>query len=419
MDLVIENLSTLKILAIGQNEQILSNVQKLEEFKERLDLLQERQIKAADVAPAPVNLIDNALEKTPPVENKSLKANNTMEKCSIALSNLTKVVESNEETSRKKFMEINVEMEQLEESLSSFEGKLDRHFMRKNTDLQNRVANNSAPSVDTNTTVCACNISSLQNEIINLKDSINSQSLFINILQSSSASLQTEVDEIKLVNNAYKLSMMKDTKDDVTKMPPTAESPADGSLSREDSIHADIVASVMEMVNERMANFEEELKAVRDLRDEVALLRRELHSAELRNGTALTGLCVWPYKPGASGCYHVHTEERLGWAAARSKCQNMQGDLAAPPDFETFKKFLMGQRLSRSYSFWVGSNNHELGSQWLWLDGRTVGKEVWATGQPNQLRSETCMEVRPDLRFFGADEACRVPNYFICQQRGT
>ena len=43
--------------------------------------------------------------------------------------------------------------------------------------------------------------------------------------------------------------------------------------------------------------------------------------------------------------------------------------------------------VSRSYSFWVSANDQNSEGQWRWVDGRKVPQGVWASGQPNKLRS--------------------------------
>ena len=81
--------------------------------------------------------------------------------------------------------------------------------------------------------------------------------------------------------------------------------------------------------------------------------------------------------------------------------------------------FFSSSPVSRSYSYWVGANDHEQEGDWVWMDGRSVPSNIWGPGQPNEMKLANCMEIRPGFKFVAVDEDCRVPKYFVCQQRGT
>ncbi|XP_047502514.1 C-type lectin domain family 4 member M-like [Penaeus chinensis] len=142
------------------------------------------------------------------------------------------------------------------------------------------------------------------------------------------------------------------------------------------------------------------------------------------NGTvsvSMNKLCVWPYKRGGDGCFHVHTDTRLSWADARERCREMQGDLAAPRRYGLFRQFMIEQRLGRAYTYWLGASDAEEEGTWRWVDGRPVdmGSGMWASNQPNEGRAANCLAVKPAYRFVASDEECHAGRYFICQQEGT
>ncbi|XP_027234740.2 C-type lectin domain family 4 member M isoform X1 [Penaeus vannamei] len=142
------------------------------------------------------------------------------------------------------------------------------------------------------------------------------------------------------------------------------------------------------------------------------------------NGTvsvSMNNLCVWPYKRGGGGCFHVHTDSRLSWSDARDRCRQMQGDLAAPKRYGLFRQFMIEQRLGRAYTYWLGASDAEEEGAWRWVDGRPVdmGSGVWASNQPNEGRAANCLAVKPAYRFVASDEECHAGRYFICQQEGT
>ncbi|XP_071520150.1 uncharacterized protein [Panulirus ornatus] len=127
------------------------------------------------------------------------------------------------------------------------------------------------------------------------------------------------------------------------------------------------------------------------------------------------GICVWPYKRGGGGCFYVHTDDRLNWQAAREHCRTLQGDLASPLRYSLFKLFILKQRLSRAYTYWLGASDAGLGGEWMWTDGRIVSPDVWETSQPDP-RSAKCMALKPVYKFVASAEACRESRFFICQQ---
>lgn len=220
---------------------------------------------------------------------------------------------------------------------------------------------------------------------------------FTTLMKSSIEILRRDITELKSKNEDLKVQI-----DSLQRNAGTLEGPSkiENSNASSGSVEA------------KLAKMELELESLKDLKLEVNHLRDML---ELRN--ASQGLCVWPYTRSEDGCYYVNIEDRKNWSAARERCKELQGDLASPRNFEAFRQFLVSRRLSRSYSFWVSGNDQETEGQWRWTDGRPVSKSVWASGQPNRLKSSNCLEIRPGFRFVGADEDCREQKFFICQQK--
>ncbi|KAK3862062.1 hypothetical protein Pcinc_032041 [Petrolisthes cinctipes] len=136
--------------------------------------------------------------------------------------------------------------------------------------------------------------------------------------------------------------------------------------------------------------------------------------------TQKQGLCVWPFQRGSGGCFYVHQEERLAWGAAKEHCQSLQGTLATPTSFSALQTYLLKQRLTRAYTYWLGASNTGEEGSWEWSDGRSVEPEVWedSSSPPTHTRihSQRCLAIKPGYKMVTSSESCRETRFFICQQ---
>ncbi|KAK4300069.1 hypothetical protein Pmani_027704 [Petrolisthes manimaculis] len=136
--------------------------------------------------------------------------------------------------------------------------------------------------------------------------------------------------------------------------------------------------------------------------------------------TQKQGLCVWPFQRGSGGCFYVHQEERLAWGAAKEHCQSLQGTLATPTSFSALQTYLLKQRLTRAYTYWLGASNTGEEGSWEWSDGRSVEPEVWedSSAPPTHTRihSQRCLAIKPGYKMVTSSESCRETRFFICQQ---
>ncbi|CAL4129277.1 unnamed protein product, partial [Meganyctiphanes norvegica] len=146
------------------------------------------------------------------------------------------------------------------------------------------------------------------------------------------------------------------------------------------------IGTFKEMVTVVEENVENVISNVTDINKDIQLMKTNMESTNKTTSVVNEGLCVHPYLRGAGGCFHVHTKSRLAWRQAREHCRTIQGDLAAPRNFTSFKDHLLSQRLSRSYTYWLGASDNENEGTWKWVDGREVGmgSAVWQSGQPNE-----------------------------------
>ncbi|XP_018016509.1 uncharacterized protein LOC108673229 [Hyalella azteca] len=390
--LIMENLSTLKMMIFGQEQRILAHDRDITDIHKYTDESKTCSQNSSAVA--------STLSQQ--VLINATSSNESFPKINFVDHNVSQIV-GNTSIITNKFEDIHERLDELNKDLVSYDSKLERFLgqqINSQADLVSKLK-------ETNS-LCQCNEDKLLEEIDSLKFNISNLSSSLDALQASTKHLipsqkqTSEGSESKKDLNATEseVYLLQYTEKDVAE-PASAQATMSFKLSA---------------LEDKLLNLDAEMQGMRDLRREVEVFRDELKRLKTSNSSA-AGLCVWPYKPHGDGCYYVSTDERLSWGAARGRCRDLQGDLAAPLDHDAFKKFLQTQRLSRSYSFWVGASENKEAGRWEWVSGQPVTHEVWATGHPKLMRADRCMQIRPDLKLFASDESCRVSNYFVCQQR--
>ncbi|KAF2365006.1 C-type lectin-like [Trinorchestia longiramus] len=393
--LILENLSTLKMMIFGQEHRIIINDNRIDQFQallnERNSCVRNRSTSDAQDAIKQVIVNVTSLD-------------DYFSGISLIDFNITKLTKRLPQIVNNTFEDIYEKIGKLEKTIASYDSKLDRYFLKRI-----EVAKKEDINLSEVNSRCQCNESRLQTEVNSLKERITALSSSLDLLKTNNklGSVKSPIHE-----ESVKFDLLDSPETDMV----TAESSVN-NFTREVNANNEMASKVRLMEN-KLVVLETELMNMRDLRDEVTFLKRQLEQVHPINGSSEV-LCVWPYKPHGGHCYHVSTDERHNWGSARARCRELQGDLAAPHDYEAFKKFIQTQRLSRSYSFWIGASDSKEAGRWVWVTGEPVPGYVWATGHPNLMRSDRCMEIRPDLRLAAAGEACRVSNYFVCQQRGT
>ncbi|XP_064117813.1 CD209 antigen-like [Macrobrachium nipponense] len=185
----------------------------------------------------------------------------------------------------------------------------------------------------------------------------------------------------------------------------------------------------------RLGEVEGSLRDLNAIRREVTAVQEDLNSLHKELGgvaavkgvlgssfvsLGMKGLCVWPYTRCGDSCFFIQVTKRLNWKAARDYCRVIQGDLAAPASFDDLRNFIGNQRLSRTYSYWLGASDFEVEGAWTWVNGQPLfqNSTLWAPNYPTGNSFSNCLSFRPNSRYeiLATDEDCRINRYFICQQ---
>ncbi|XP_064091117.1 C-type lectin domain family 4 member M-like [Macrobrachium nipponense] len=185
----------------------------------------------------------------------------------------------------------------------------------------------------------------------------------------------------------------------------------------------------------RLGEVEGSLRDLNAVRREVTAVKENLNSIQKELGgvagvkgvlgssfvnLGMKGLCVWPYTRNGDSCFFIQVTKRLNWKAARDYCRTIQGDLAAPASFDDLKNFIGNQRMSRTYSYWLGASDFEVEGAWTWVNGQPLfqNSTLWAPNYPSENTFSNCLSFKPNNRYeiLATDEECRISRYFICQQ---
>jgi hypothetical protein len=130
--------------------------------------------------------------------------------------------------------------------------------------------------------------------------------------------------------------------------------------------------------------------------------------------------CTAPFSVSAHGCHAFPAETAIrasAWAAARTACQAIGGDLPVI-DSPAESSHVASAVANPNHRVWIGLTGTNLdGSTWTWLDtNQTVaerGLSLWVIGQPQA--GERCALIRPlDGHWLGRD--CAVKLVVVCEK---
>ncbi|XP_063158089.1 macrophage mannose receptor 1-like [Candoia aspera] len=117
-------------------------------------------------------------------------------------------------------------------------------------------------------------------------------------------------------------------------------------------------------------------------------------------------------------CFQISKgEERKNWSAARDHCQKLQGNLASIPN-KAVQAFLTVHLKSAAADPWIGLNDKNWESRFLWTDGSGVYFTNWAKGSPHIRNGDCVFMTRKPEKFAGCwrDEHCSAEKTYICQK---
>ncbi|XP_026010643.1 lactose-binding lectin l-2-like [Astatotilapia calliptera] len=115
-------------------------------------------------------------------------------------------------------------------------------------------------------------------------------------------------------------------------------------------------------------------------------------------------------------CFIVNSSMKT-WTDAESSCQTLGGNLAS---FHSTAEYTFIRELTRtaagSYSTaWVGGNDRETETMWMWSDGSQFDFPNWAKGEPNDYKGrEDCMTINNGGQDYVNDAWCNTNTPFVC-----
>ncbi|XP_069038609.1 CD209 antigen-like protein E isoform X1 [Lepisosteus oculatus] len=111
-------------------------------------------------------------------------------------------------------------------------------------------------------------------------------------------------------------------------------------------------------------------------RSEAERYRKQLEKfcVEPSTGKRKEQCCPEGWKEGDCGrCYYVSTDQRP-WKSANQSCSSMGAQLVVIDDKSELE--LLGRLVKDNNYYWIGLSRKDLGSEWRWVDGRDLDKEV-------------------------------------------
>ncbi|NP_001124136.1 uncharacterized protein isoform X1 [Danio rerio] len=145
----------------------------------------------------------------------------------------------------------------------------------------------------------------------------------------------------------------------------------------------------------------------------MAMLRNLLLLFMLSIGNA-SGSCPYGWINTGVKCYKFFSQS-VSWITAEKNCQGFGGNLASVHN-RLENDFLMNMVPSSSRC-WIGGHDGEQEGQWLWTDGSMFDYNNWCSDEPNNQRSENCMEINWTSNHCWNDQGCSTSMGFMCERK--
>jgi serine/threonine-protein kinase len=160
--------------------------------------------------------------------------------------------------------------------------------------------------------------------------------------------------------------------------------------------------------------------AAKGIIDDVRIYNRALSAEEV---AALARVepaapAAWPAHapPDAAefrGHYYKVIDEKVSWADARRRCEELGGHLATIGD-EQEQDFL--SKLSKlGANLWVGMARGEVKGSWAWVTGEPAAYAAWGPEQPNEKSAAVAVFLRPSHGCRWNDIPLDAANRFVCE----
>ncbi|KAL3975124.1 hypothetical protein ACER0C_023750 [Sarotherodon galilaeus] len=115
-------------------------------------------------------------------------------------------------------------------------------------------------------------------------------------------------------------------------------------------------------------------------------------------------------------CFIFNSSQK-NWTDAESSCETLGGHLASFHSTAeyTFIRELIHTAAGSYKEAWVGGNDRETETVWMWSDGSQFDFRNWASGEPNNYGGEEdCMMINHGERDYVNDKKCNTNIPFVC-----
>ncbi|XP_037646459.1 galactose-specific lectin nattectin-like [Sebastes umbrosus] len=115
-------------------------------------------------------------------------------------------------------------------------------------------------------------------------------------------------------------------------------------------------------------------------------------------------------------CFMFHIRGKA-WHEAERDCLSMDGNLASVhsvKEHDFLRDYVY--RVSYSYRYiWLGGHDAVKEGFWMWADGSKFNYTRWATGVPNNLKKEDCLEMNYAGTYWN-DRKCTAIRSYVCSK---
>uniref|UniRef100_A0A3Q3MBQ8 C-type lectin domain-containing protein n=1 Tax=Mastacembelus armatus TaxID=205130 RepID=A0A3Q3MBQ8_9TELE len=103
------------------------------------------------------------------------------------------------------------------------------------------------------------------------------------------------------------------------------------------------------------------------------------------------------------------------WSNAESACIALNANLASvrSKNEQSLIKSIVQSVSGDVQTAWIGGNDAVKEGVWRWSDGSRFVNIAWATGEPNNLETENCMEIYIKVDGYN-DLACESKRPYVC-----
>ncbi|XP_041634975.1 galactose-specific lectin nattectin-like [Cheilinus undulatus] len=124
--------------------------------------------------------------------------------------------------------------------------------------------------------------------------------------------------------------------------------------------------------------------------------------------------------PGGWSLYNnrcfLYVHATMTWAYAERNCQARGGNLASVHSFSEYR-FIQGMIYRRTNGYpstWLGGSDAQHEGVWLWSDGSRFSNINWCPGEPNNDRSQHCLQMNYGGQRCWDDLWCWGHRPFVC-----